>query len=292
MKIENQKDFTIRNILGSFLPLVVAIALQYVVNIFDVLFIFLHNLRSEEKSGSVVTVEDIMSQSYNQPMNLAYMTMAQHLLYLLCFGLWYYKAFYKAKDESARGLLPCKRILLSVSTLCFAIAGFASQVLVDGILTFVRPFFEQAFRDYDKLVSKVIGVYSSPVMIITVALIAPIGEELLFRGVIQGYAKKYMPAFVAILFQAALFGIYHGNTIQGIYAFVLGSLIGWIAYKSGSLIPGMVFHLILNTSMLIVPGAWFETGTGCMIATIAGFVVAGIAIVVGWKLKDKKSKHT
>lgn len=286
MRNENQKDFTVRNILGSFLPLVVAIFSQYIVSFVDVIALFVHNIRSEEKSESATTIEMIMNQDYNQPMNLAYMTLAQHLLYLLCFGLWYYKVFYTAKDESAKGPVPFKRILFSVGTVLLAIAGFSSQVMVDGILTFIRPLFEQAFTDYDKLVAKVVGIYSSPVMIIAVVAVAPIAEELLFRGVIQGYARRYMPLPLAILFQGALFGVYHGNTIQGIYAFVLGCLIGWIAYRAESVIPGIIFHLVLNASLLIVPGGWFASTGACLIATLAGLIVAALSLFM-WQRKIK-----
>ena len=83
----NQKQINYKDIIGSFLPLIVAMLAQYVVNFIDVIALFLQNMHSSEKTYSSKTIESIMQEAYNQPMNKAYMTMAQHAVFILCFGI-------------------------------------------------------------------------------------------------------------------------------------------------------------------------------------------------------------
>lgn len=84
--------------------------------------------------------------------------------------------------------------------------------------------------------------------IISMAFIAPILEELLFRGAIQGTLMRFFNRpWVGIVTAALLFGIIHGNPVQIFYATCLGLGFGWIYYRTGSLLPAIVGHIINNT---------------------------------------------
>jgi len=79
-----------------------------------------------------------------------------------------------------------------------------------------------------------------------IVIAAPILEELFFRGIIlDGFLKNYKPKY-AILASAFLFGVIHGNLPQGISAFLSGILIGWVYWKTNSVLPGIFMHLINN----------------------------------------------
>ena len=58
--------------------------------------------------------------------------------------------------------------------------------------------------------------------------------------------RRALPFWAANLMQAVLFGIFHMNWIQGIYAFVLGLVLGWICEKGGSIYFSMFFHILFN----------------------------------------------
>lgn len=90
------------------------------------------------------------------------------------------------------------------------------------------------------------------VEIISVAIMAPLAEEIIFRAGIQGSLKRGMPRWWAIALSALIFGVMHGNPIGIIYASALGIMMGWIYSKFDSIIPSMVFHLAFNTMSLIV----------------------------------------
>lgn len=72
-----------------------------------------------------------------------------------------------------------------------------------------------------------------------------IAEELLFRGAFQGLMRPCGSA-AAIFAPALLFGVLHLNRAQGLTAFACGVFLGWLAERSGSILPGMLLHLVNN----------------------------------------------
>lgn len=284
----------LKDIIGSFTPFLVAVLAQYVLNFIDVAILFIKNMRSDAKSNSDNTIGKILQMDYNQPMNQAYLVLAQHIAFLICFGIWYYRIFYRGNNISEdttkgrmKNIFSC---VCSIRTLFLLLAGVAIQIMVDGILNLVSPLFPDTFAAYYELVSKAVGVNRAVPMIIATFIIAPIGEELFFRGVIMGYAKRYMPGAIAILFQGVLFGLYHGNIVQGIYACILGCLLGFVAYKSESLIPGMILHFSINLSVLFIPSVWFENTVRCCIITAGALVLT--MLFVWLAIREHKTKKT
>ena len=84
--------------------------------------------------------------------------------------------------------------------------------------------------------------------IISIAIMAPLVEELLFRGAIQGHLlRKGMKPVYAILIASAVFGIVHMNPIQIPFAFAIGMIFGWLYYRTGSVVPGIIGHFINNS---------------------------------------------
>ena len=84
--------------------------------------------------------------------------------------------------------------------------------------------------------------------VLSIAIIIPILEELLFRGAIEGHLlrKGWSPKW-AILVSALIFGLIHGNPAQIPFAFLIGLLFGWLYYRTGSVIPGIAGHIINNS---------------------------------------------
>lgn len=100
-----------------------------------------------------------------------------------------------------------------------------------------------------QLSNNVIGCFS-------IAVLGPILEEVLFRGAIQGYLmRRYNNPWVGIIVSAAIFGVIHLNPIQVFYAFFLGIAFGWIYYRTRSIMPVLIGHVLNNSfaaiSMLI-----------------------------------------
>ena len=77
-------------------------------------------------------------------------------------------------------------------------------------------------------------------------LVGPAAEELIFRGMIYRRAENYFRTGWAVGISSALFGIYHGNVIQFLYAAVLGILLAVIYEKSRTLLAPVLAHMAVN----------------------------------------------
>lgn len=83
------------------------------------------------------------------------------------------------------------------------------------------------------------------VQFLTLCVMPAIAEELLFRGAFQGLMRPCGSA-AAIFAPALLFGVLHLDLAQGLTAFACGVFLGWLAERSGSILPGMLLHLVNN----------------------------------------------
>ncbi len=74
-----------------------------------------------------------------------------------------------------------------------------------------------------------------------VVVAAPVIEEILFRGIVLKAIRKIAPAWLAILISSVLFGVYHMNAVQAVYATFMGAVAGIIYEKKKNLVfPGLV----------------------------------------------------
>lgn len=82
--------------------------------------------------------------------------------------------------------------------------------------------------------------------IICYGMISPIAEEFLFRGILYNYMRRFLDLKKAILLSAAVFGVYHMNPVQGIYAFLMGCLIAYAYEYFGSFLAPVCIHAAAN----------------------------------------------
>ena len=90
---------------------------------------------------------------------------------------------------------------------------------------------------------------------VAVGILAPLAEEVVFRGAILRTLLGIMSKknhWVAIMISAAIFGIVHANLAQFINALLMGLLLGWMYYRTGSLVPGILLHWVNNTMAYVL----------------------------------------
>ena len=90
---------------------------------------------------------------------------------------------------------------------------------------------------------------------VAIGILAPLAEEIVFRGAILrtllGMVSK-KTHWVAIMISAAFFGVAHGNVAQFVNALLMGLLLGWMYYRTKSLVPGILMHWVNNTMAYIL----------------------------------------
>jgi sodium transport system permease protein len=105
---------------------------------------------------------------------------------------------------------------------------------------------EQALRPIDEMFR------AAPFwpMVLVLALTPAICEELAFRGFILSGFRRLGHKWRAIIYTAVFFGLAHAIWQQILIACLVGVVIGYVAVQSGSLLPGVAFHLVHNTLLL------------------------------------------
>ncbi|PHS15999.1 MAG: CPBP family intramembrane metalloprotease domain-containing protein [Blastopirellula sp.] len=98
-----------------------------------------------------------------------------------------------------------------------------------------------------------VGDTSIPLLILLIAVLPAICEELAFRGFILSGLRHMGHKWAAICITAFLFGVTHGLLQQSIGAAILGVLIGYIAVQTSSIFPGMAYHFLHNSLMVLIP---------------------------------------
>lgn len=87
---------------------------------------------------------------------------------------------------------------------------------------------------------------SNPLIrILTVAILAPIFEELIFRKVLVDHLAKYGKV-VAIVASGLMFGMFHGNFAQCFFASFLGFFFAYVYLKTGNILYTIGYHMIIN----------------------------------------------
>ena len=164
----------------------------------------------------------------------------------VAFILWYWLEVVRRDGAASFARAQTKKItpagILWTLVLAYAVQHAVSIII--GFLAFMLP---ETVAAYEEMVESAGLTDYSLTWVFAVVILPPLVEETVFRGLILHYLKKGGARFwAANLIQAVLFGIYHGNLIQGIYAFCIGVLLGYLAERYSSLIIPVLVHALFN----------------------------------------------
>lgn len=115
-----------------------------------------------------------------------------------------------------------------------------------------------------------------------VVVSGPIIEEIGFRGLLlDGLLKTQCRPWVAILISAVAFGLVHGLWAPFVTATLFGLLAGWLYWRTGSIIPGIIIH-IANNSLTAIDLS-HQTDTFYLIAIVGGLLLLAYGLWWFWK---------
>ena len=125
-------------------------------------------------------------------------------------------------------------------------AGVSLYVLVIGVIQLLAlP--NDMMEAYNGEMEQFFGGSILP-LLITSLIVAPLVEEIVFRGALLRALQKGMNTLLAVLVSSALFAVVHTGPIQMTYAFVLGLLLCLVRVKSGSLWGAVCLHIAFNAA--------------------------------------------
>lgn len=95
--------------------------------------------------------------------------------------------------------------------------------------------------------------YSVPLVvgIIIYGLVSPIVEEIVFRGVFYKKCRRYFGMLPAMLLSSFIFGVFHGNVVQAVYAFLMGMVISFLYEKYRNFFIPIFAHASANLVIFI-----------------------------------------
>lgn len=162
------------------------------------------------------------------------------------FLLWYYFAF--IEPEGVNRFVNAQTRKLSPACFLWLIPlTFAVQHATFLIMALIAAAAPSAMESYTDLVETSGLTQYSPIWFVATVILPPLVEETIFRGLILQYLKRAGACFiVANLIQAVLFGAFHMNLVQGIYAGALGFILGYLAWRYESLAAPVVMHALFN----------------------------------------------
>jgi membrane protease YdiL (CAAX protease family) len=91
--------------------------------------------------------------------------------------------------------------------------------------------------------------------VLVIGGLAPIGEELFFRGFMLTRLRQVWSAGPAILVTALAFGVIHGEWVHGLLATGIGLYLGLVTERSASVIPAVICHVANNTTSVLLSAA-------------------------------------
>lgn len=135
------------------------------------------------------------------------------------------------------------------------------------------------------------SIYSGNLLteIITIVFLAPIVEELLFRGIAYKRMYEYWGYKRAAILSALFFGVYHLNVVQGVYAFLLGILLTYVYEKFHTIKAPILLHMAANAvSVLGTELTIFQETNNSWILQIAITAITTIAACGSFWLIKKR----
>ncbi len=129
------------------------------------------------------------------------------------------------------------------------VPGVAGMIILlseaDNLVRFLLPMPDFLAQLFQQLAG------GGPWAILALVIVAPVTEELLFRGLIlTGFLPRYGPAR-AIAYTAILFAICHWNPYQLAVGLMMGAFLGWLLVRTRSLWPCMLMHALFNSNFFL-----------------------------------------
>ena len=125
-------------------------------------------------------------------------------------------------------------------------------------------------------------------------IIAPVVEEMLFRGIVlRGFLHRYGRA-QAIWGSAALFGLAHLNIYQFVAALLIGALSGWLYERGRSLVPCIALHAAYNTALTLISQLQSDADGNATLPTgvwFASLLLAAVGVVFLRRIFDAQDVH-
>ena len=280
MKVLKKVGWFIVAMLPALLSLVLQIGCAVVVMVVYV-------LQEIAKAPGTVSYDYALEQAvYVYMDNAMYIVVLYQIIGLVIFGLWYYLA-YGRKPRPSGAEKPDYKGVAAIIWL-----GIGMQFFITGILNIIYLLNPGIMESYMELMETAGITEFTLVTFIATVILAPLGEEILCRGIIFRIAGKVSGRFwVANCIQAFAFGVIHGNLVQGSYAFLIGLVLGYIYGKYHNIWYCMLLHGVINFTSNFIDFYFELFPEGYEVLVLIGnIIVSSLLILFCFKVLGKRKE--
>ena len=160
-------------------------------------------------------------------------------------------------------------------------------IIVEAAFVFILSSLPLGSEAPDWFISSFSEMYGPSLLLslFTTSILAPLLEELLFRGILMNGLLRQMAPVWAVIWTSVIFALAHLNPWQGLPAFLMGGLFGWVYYRTGSYWTVVVMHAINNAVTMILgkligPEALVRCSVSSMLGPDLFYPLLGLSLVV------------
>ena len=224
-----------------------------------------------------IGLQELEGSSYNFWLNVA-SALAPFGAFIICYGIWHKKIrFHSIKEIDKLSIVP------------MVILAAAIAIGMNGVLTLTELYrFSPTFQRVSEM------QFDTPVWlgIISYGILAPLGEEIVFRGVVYGQLRKVLKVPYAVVLSGLAFGLFHGNLVQAVYATVIGCLLALVYEWYGTIAAPMLFHSVANLFVYVMLellpfGGVFLSVPSCVLF----LVLSAGSLFLLWMLQGKAASR-
>lgn len=172
--------------------------------------------------------DDMLAQS-------GLITLISGVLTLLVLWFFYRTRGKKLTQEIELAPLPTRAILPTI------FLAFGLSLFIGAVLNMLPEDIINAYVEASDSIGDVTAAN-----IIASVIVAPIAEEVVFRGLVYTRLRRAMPVWVAVLISSLIFGMLHGQIVWIVYATVLGIIMALVFERTGSLHANILLHMVFN----------------------------------------------
>lgn len=158
------------------------------------------------------------------------------------------------------------RAFYKIIIIAFGVSGFGNVLLSVFLKIFENNDYINTTLEALENILNYNSISEYLVLFTSVVIIAPILEELLFRGILFSETKKYLNVAAAIVINGLCFAIYHMNIIQGINTFFMGMVLSYVYYYRRNIREAIAIHMVNNLIAMMMDVNYYVT---IIIGTIA-----------------------
>ncbi|MCQ2512601.1 MAG: CPBP family intramembrane metalloprotease [Lachnospiraceae bacterium] len=258
--------------IGESIPKKIWRVLYPVLTFFAIYFIVIYiGTMILASNGHAWTLDMAMSD------NFALITCITLAITLFVEYIYYRNDFVVKENELIRK--PVNIILLTVFGMLLAhgLSLLISLLNLDGLL-----------GNYSNVENEIFGA-SAIFVLIRVVILTPLAEELVFRGLTFNRLKNYTGFWAATILSSALFGLYHMNLAQGVYAFLYGIVICLIYDIFQNLWAPILLHFAGNLISVILQYAKLSYQV-MWVYLLVMVITLGICVALFFKFFKKLKK--